>query len=34
MEKQMNIAYVRVSDILQNEGRQVEELEKHNIDKR
>lgn len=33
MERQMNIAYVRVSDILQNEGRQVEELEKHNIDK-
>ena len=33
MEKQINIAYVRVSDILQNQGRQVEELEKHNIDK-
>ena len=28
-----NIAYVRVSTILQNEGRQVVELEKHNIDK-
>ena len=28
-----NIAYVRVSTILQNEGRQVEELEKKDIDK-
>lgn len=29
----MNIAYVRVSTIEQNEGRQVEGLKKHNIDK-
>ena len=29
----MNIAYVRVSTVEQNEGRQVEALKKHNIDK-
>lgn len=29
----MNIAYVRVSTIEQNEARQIEGLEKHNIDK-
>lgn len=29
----MNVAYVRVSTIDQNEARQVEALEKHNIDK-
>lgn len=29
----MNIAYVRVSSIEQNEARQVEALQKHNIDK-
>lgn len=29
----MNIAYVRVSTVEQNEARQVEALEKHNIDK-
>lgn len=29
----MNIAYIRVSTIEQNEGRQVEALKKHNIDK-
>lgn len=29
----MNIAYVRVSTLEQNEARQVEELERHNIDK-
>ena len=29
----MNVAYVRVSSIDQNEARQVEALEKHNIDK-
>ena len=33
MEKSQNIAYVRVSTIEQNEARQVEALEKHNIDK-
>lgn len=33
MGKQINIAYVRVSDILQNETRQVEELAKYDIDK-
>ncbi len=29
----MNIAYVRVSTVEQNEARQIEALEKHNIDK-
>ena len=29
----MNIAYVRVSTVEQNEARQVEGLKKHNIDK-
>lgn len=29
----MNIAYIRVSTVEQNEGRQVEALKKHNIDK-
>ena len=29
----MNIAYVRVSTVEQNEARQLEALEKHNIDK-
>lgn len=29
----MNIAYVRVSTVEQNEARQIEELKKHNIDK-
>lgn len=29
----MNIAYVRVSTVDQNEQRQIKELEKHNIDK-
>ena len=29
----MNIAYVRVSTVEQNEGRQLESLKKHNIDK-
>ena len=29
----MNVAYVRVSTVEQNEARQIENLEKHNIDK-
>lgn len=29
----MNIAYVRVSTVDQNEQRQIKELEKHSIDK-
>ena len=29
----MNIAYIRVSTVEQNEGRQIEALKKHNIDK-
>lgn len=29
----MNIAYIRVSTVDQNEGRQIEALKKHNIDK-
>lgn len=33
MNKQMNIAYIRVSTIEQNEARQVEGLKKYNIDK-
>lgn len=33
MSKGQNIAYVRVSTVEQNEARQIEALEKHNIDK-
>ena len=29
----MNVAYIRVSTVEQNEGRQVEALKKHNIEK-